>query len=240
MKFIAIIFVSLMPVVAHAETVEGMARVVDGDTIEVKDQKIRLWGIDAPELAQRCTEDGAVYPCGLDASHALAKRIERKQVTCVRRDTDRYGRMVALCTVEGVDISQWMVAQGQAIAFRKYSLDYVADEDRARAAKAGLWAGEFQDPSDFRHQKRGGQGSARPEHATPRGKPGHAAPALARMIPTVPGTAAVGEALIYDWAAAPQRVWRGNSLGGSETCFCCSTRHDAEHSGTRGQGSGSL
>jgi endonuclease YncB( thermonuclease family) len=170
MKFIAIIFVALMPVLAHAETVEGMARVVDGDTIEVKDQKIRLWGIDAPEAAQRCTEDGAAYPCGLDASHALAKRIGRKPVTCVRRDTDRYGRMVALCTVEGVDISQWMVTRGQAIAFRKYSLDYIADEDRARAAKAGLWAGEFEDPSDFRHKKRGGQGSAPTEHATPQGQ----------------------------------------------------------------------
>ena len=73
---------------------------------------------------------------------------------CVRRDTDRYGRMVALCSVEGIDIGQWMVQQGQAIAFRKYSLDYTADEDRARAAKVGLWAGEFQDPSDFRHQNR--------------------------------------------------------------------------------------
>jgi Staphylococcal nuclease homologue len=111
-------------------------------------------------------------PCGLDASHALAKQIGRKRLICVRRDTDRYGRMVALCTVEGVDISQWMVTQGQAIAFRKYSLDYIADEDRARAAKAGLWAGEFQDPSDFRHQKRGGQGSPPPEHATPQGQAG--------------------------------------------------------------------
>jgi hypothetical protein len=62
--------------------------------------------------------------------------------------------MVALCTVDGIDISQWMVQQGQAIAFRRYSLEYVADEDAARVAKAGLWAGEFQDPSEFRHQNR--------------------------------------------------------------------------------------
>ena len=108
--------------------------------------------------------------CGLDASHALAKQIGRKRLICTRRDTDRYGRMVARCTVEGVDISQWMVTQGQAIAFRKYSLDYIADEDRARAAKAGIWAGEFQDPSDFRHQKRGGQGSAPRERAASEGQ----------------------------------------------------------------------
>ena len=101
--------------------------------------------------------------------------------------------------------------QGQAIAFRKYSLDYVADEDRARAAKAGLWAGEFQDPSDFCHQKRGGHGSAPREPRHDRGKAEHAAPALALMTRTALGVAAEGEALIYDWAVAPQHVWRENS-----------------------------
>ena len=169
---VALMLVIFMLGSARAETVEGTVRVVDGDTIEIKDQKIRLWGIDAPELAQRCTEDSAVYPCGLDASHALAKKIGRKRVTCERLDTDRYGRMVARCTVEGDDISRWMVMQGHALAFRKYSLDYIADEDRARAAKAGLWAGEFQDPSDFRHQKRGGQKSAADKPATRQGQGG--------------------------------------------------------------------
>jgi endonuclease YncB( thermonuclease family) len=137
-----------------ADHVEGMAFVIDGDTIEIQDERIRLWGIDAPEIAQRCTEDGASYPCGLDSSQELRKRIGRKPVSCVRRDTDRYGRMVALCTVADIDISRWMVQQGQAIAFRRYSLDYVEDEDAARAAKVGIWAGEFQDPSEFRHQSR--------------------------------------------------------------------------------------
>jgi endonuclease YncB( thermonuclease family) len=83
----------------------------------------------------------------LDASHALSKLIGRKPVSCTRRDTDRYGRMVAVCSVEGMDISKWMVTRGQAIAFRKYSLDYVGEEDRAKAAKIGTLAGEFQDPS---------------------------------------------------------------------------------------------
>ncbi len=124
-------------------------------------------------------------PDAYDAAHALAKQIGRKRVSCTRRDTDRYGRMVARCTVQGVDISQWMVMQGQAIAFRKYSLDYIPDEDRARAATAGIWAGEFQDPSDFRHQKRGGQGSPRPNMRHHRGT--HAAPALALMTRTVRG-----------------------------------------------------
>jgi endonuclease YncB( thermonuclease family) len=55
---------------------------------------------------------GAPYPCGLDASRALTKQIGRKPVTCTRRDTDRYGRMVAVCSVEGMDIGKWMVTQG--------------------------------------------------------------------------------------------------------------------------------
>jgi endonuclease YncB( thermonuclease family) len=142
----------LLPQPVAAESITGAARVVDGDTIEIAEQRIRLWGIDAPEAAQRCMEDGVPYPCGLDASHALSKRIGRKPVSCVRRDTDRYGRMVAVCNVEGVDISRWMIEQGQAIAFRKYSLDYVADEDHARIAKVGMWAGEFENPSDFRRR----------------------------------------------------------------------------------------
>jgi endonuclease YncB( thermonuclease family) len=190
----------LLPRLACAETVEGTARIIDGDTIEIKDQKIRLWGIDAPELAQRCTEDDVLYPCGLDASHALARRIGRKLVSCTRRDTDRYGRMVALCRVEDLDISQWMVTQGQAIAFRKYSLDYVAEEDQAREAKVGIWAGEFQDPSDFRHQKHRGHA---PEQRL-------AAYVRARMMWTKPAGDAESAALISGQAAERRCVRRAD------------------------------
>ena len=159
MKLVAIMLMLavLLPRLACTETKEGTARVIDGDTIDINDERIPLWGIDAPEVAQRCIENGYLYPCGLHASRALSKYMGRKRVSCARRDTDRYGRMVALCTLNGVDLSLWMVQQGQAIAFRKYSLDYVADEDAARAAKVGLWAGEFQDPSEFRHQRHDGQ-----------------------------------------------------------------------------------
>jgi hypothetical protein len=64
------------------------------------------------------------------------------------RDTDRDGRMVAVCVAGGVDLGRWLVQQGHALAYRKYSLDYVRDEDAARTAKAGLWAGEFQNPAE--------------------------------------------------------------------------------------------
>jgi endonuclease YncB( thermonuclease family) len=152
---ILLLLIVLLPFPAIcADRVAGVASVIDGDTIEIHGRRIRLWGIDAPEAAQRCMEDGALYPCGLDASRALFKKIRRNSVSCTRRDTDRYGRMVALCTVEGVDISRWMIEQGHAIAFRKYSLDYVADEDRARISRVGMWAGEFENPSDFRRHMR--------------------------------------------------------------------------------------
>jgi hypothetical protein len=94
---------------------------------------------------------GAPYRCGQEAAFALADKIGPHVVSCERRDTDRYGRTVAVCTAGGVDLIHWMVAQGEAIAYRHYSLAYVPDEDKARAAKLGLWAGEFENPADFRH-----------------------------------------------------------------------------------------
>ena len=121
---------------AHsADQVSGVASVIDGDTIEIHGERIRLFGIDAPELAQRCTEGGRPYPCGFDCSRVLRQRIKGRTVDCIRHDTDRYGRMVAVCHVEGLDLSRWMVRQGQAIAYRKYSLEYVPDENFARQKK---------------------------------------------------------------------------------------------------------
>jgi endonuclease YncB( thermonuclease family) len=183
---VLVFLAALLPPPVCAETVEGAARVVDGDTIEIREQRIRMWGIDAPELAQRCTEDGHLYPCGLDASQALRKRIGRKPVSCVRRDTDRYGRMVALCRADGIDLSRWMVQQGQAIAFRRYSLDYVEDEDRAREARVGLWAGEFQDPSD----------SGIRTGANQQARLGHVGHVPARMTAIAPAVDVAGAAVI--------------------------------------------
>ena len=143
---------------ARAETVAGSARVIDGDTVDLDGTRIRLHGIDAPEAAQRCTDSaGRPWPCGLDAGQALRQHIGRQAVTCIRRDTDKYGRMVAVCTVgaDALDVGRWMVQQGHAVAYRKYGLDYVADEDAARLARVGMWEGTFQDPSAFRHQARG-------------------------------------------------------------------------------------
>jgi endonuclease YncB( thermonuclease family) len=81
----------------------------------------------------------------------LADKIGPHVVSCRRRDTDRYGRMVAACTAGGEELGGWMVSQGHAIAYRRYSREHVPVEEQARVAKRGLWAGEFQRPEDFRH-----------------------------------------------------------------------------------------
>ena len=134
--------------------VAGVATVIDGDTIEVHGQRIRLHGIDAPESRQLCRLDGKLWPCGKDAANALAKKIARRPVTCEDLGRDRYKRMVARCTVAGEDLGEWMVSQGWALAYRRYSRDYVDQEADARAARRGIWAGEFVKPWEWRRGKR--------------------------------------------------------------------------------------
>jgi endonuclease YncB( thermonuclease family) len=133
----------------------GVASVVDGDTIEIHGQRIRLFGIDAPEGSQLCVRpNGERWRCGQQASFALADRIGRATVRCEHRDVDRYGRVVAVCFKGIEDLNGWMVANGWAVAFRRYSLDYVADEDAARGKRTNIWSGEFDMPWDWRAQHR--------------------------------------------------------------------------------------
>lgn len=135
-----------------ADALVGVVHVIDGDTIDIAGQRIRLWGIDAPEGRQTCTADGKPYYCGDESTAALRAIAEQKQAACERKDTDRFGRIVALCRVSGRDIGALMVRQGNALAFRRYSFDYVQDENAARMARAGMWRGEFDAPWDWRRR----------------------------------------------------------------------------------------
>jgi endonuclease YncB( thermonuclease family) len=135
----------------HGRVIAGRASVIDGDTIDVHGQRIRLFGVDAPESSQTCSdEQGKTYRCGQRAAQALDYRISGGVVTCEPQDRDRYGRVVAICRAHGEDLSAWMVSIGWALAFRRYSEHYVAVEDLAKKRKAGIWRGEFTPPWEWR------------------------------------------------------------------------------------------
>jgi endonuclease YncB( thermonuclease family) len=148
----ALVPASGSPVQAGGE-IAGVASVVDPDTIEIHGQRIRLHGIDAPEGGQTCLDAaGRNWRCGQRAALALQDLIGRRTVTCDERDVDRYGRIVGRCLVGGLDINEWLVAQGLALAYWRYSRDYVAAEDEVRVAGRGMWAGTFEPPWEWRRR----------------------------------------------------------------------------------------
>jgi len=136
----------------------GAVRVADGDSIEVGGERVRLAGIDAPELHQSCGEQGREWPCGQQARAALQKLVDEGEargnaqeggeggVSCRPVDEDRYGRSVAVCSLDGRDLGAAMVQQGWAVATDGYG----SEEREARAAGRGIWAGPFERPADWR------------------------------------------------------------------------------------------
>ncbi len=138
---------------------EGRARVVDGDTLELEGQKVRLFGIDAPELDQVCDRDGRPWACGTEARAMLAGIVGRARLTCTVQDVDRYGRAVAVCLRQDKDVAAQMVRQGGAIAYRRYSDRYVNAEVAARREGLGVWASDWIEPEAHR---KAGAGAAQP------------------------------------------------------------------------------
>ncbi len=145
---------STTPSITTPLIVTGRATIVDGDTLEIGGKRIRLFGIDAPESAQTCQTESLSYRCGRDATTALVDKIGRRPVACHREDVDRYGRIVAVCWIGAEDLNAWLVWQGWAVAYRRFSTDYVIHEDAAKKARRGLWRGEFQMPWDWRSARR--------------------------------------------------------------------------------------
>jgi endonuclease YncB( thermonuclease family) len=139
---------------ASGDTLTGYARVVDGDSLELAGESVRLFGIDAPERYQTCRDGaGRDYACGRAAARALHATIAGRVVTCAAVDHDRYHRDVALCTADGQDLAETMVRAGHALELAQYSRGrYAAAEREARAQKRGLWAGSFEQPADWRRR----------------------------------------------------------------------------------------
>ena len=106
--------------------------------------RIRFSGIDAPESRQSCRDRiGSQYACGRRAAFALSDKIGSQNISCEVLDHDRYGRLVATCSLGSLDLNGWMVSSGWALAYRQYSTAYVGAEEQAEAAKAGIWAGRI-------------------------------------------------------------------------------------------------
>ena len=145
-----------------AEEISGVPKIVDGDTVHINDNKFRLEGIDAPEMRQQCKKVSLKisfiigftfykdYSCGKVSKEKLINKISGSEIKCIFTTKDRYKRYIATCYKEKTNLNQWMVRNGYAIAYRRYSEKYVPDEDFAKENKLGLWQGKFMNPEKWR------------------------------------------------------------------------------------------
>ena len=144
------------------ETMTGSARAADGDTLTLDGHRIRLMGMDSPEMMQACRRDGAEWRCGIAARSRLAELLRAAPITCKAEGRDKYERWLARCEAGGEDLGARMVRDGLAVAYGGY-------ENEARLAKAerkGLWSSEFQMPQDWRRM------NGRPQEETHEGEGG--------------------------------------------------------------------
>jgi endonuclease YncB( thermonuclease family) len=162
MRYALVTLIVLCGPALAAEPITGRASATDGDTLVIHGARIRLFGIDAPESSQSCGDArGNPYPCGRRSAQALDERIQDRPVSCAPRDTDRYGRTVAVCSVGGQDLNGWMVRSGNAVAYTQYGRDYADAEAAARADRANIWQGPFENPADYRRQHSNDRGYRR-------------------------------------------------------------------------------
>lgn len=138
----------------RANRLEGVARVIDGDTLDVGAVRVRLHGVDAFERDQMCDGPRGPWACGAAATRALKDQAEGRRVVCEVIDTDRYGRKISRCERDGEDVALDLVSGGLALAYRRYSRDYIDEELAAEAQGAGAWNGSFDRPEQWRSRDR--------------------------------------------------------------------------------------
>lgn len=162
LAIVAALVAATLPAHSEGATVAGSASTIDGDTIDVGHVRIRLEGIDAPELDQTCKDAaGADWACGEASTDAMRGMVEGLPVLCREVGKDKYKRILALCwpldaagTPAEPSVNERLVLQGLAVSFVRYSHQFDAAEAIARDAKAGIWSGSFEFPWDFRARAR--------------------------------------------------------------------------------------
>lgn len=143
------------------EPLATSARVVDGDSLAIGQRRLRLVGIDAPELEQTCLRDGRAVQCGLLAKQHLAGLIAATDISCADHGSDKHGRQLAVCRIaanaepvhgalvkagQQATLNAQMVHDGWAVSYG----DYKAQEVLAALAGRGLWALQFERPGEWR------------------------------------------------------------------------------------------
>lgn len=151
--------VSFLPRTAYAGSYDlsgrvHITKVSDGDSLRSGNLRIRLFGIDAPELKQQCADqNGVLWGCGVAAQRQLNGLIDtNKDLQCSLLDVDRYGRLIMQCFNGATDIGAAMVRSGHALAYRHFSDFYIAEEEQAKTALKGIWRGTFSPPWEWRRQ----------------------------------------------------------------------------------------
>ena len=135
---------------AYTQSITGKAKVIDGDTIHIDKNKIRLHGIDAPERNQNCLYNNQEWACGKESTSALKKLINNQLINCKIKSIDRYNRYVAICFANKINLNKLMVKKGWATSYKYYSMDFILEEESARLNKEGIWRGTLEDPYEFR------------------------------------------------------------------------------------------
>ena len=153
MTFRKFLFLSILLFTSNAFSQEK-AYVVDGDTVHIGSNKYRFSGIDTPEIKQTCSKNNAIIMCGVLAKNALIHKINNHPVLCKQETIDRYKRIVAECFVNNESLSKYLVRNGYAFAYRKYSKKFIEDERYAKENKLGLWSMNFEYPWEYRRKLR--------------------------------------------------------------------------------------
>ncbi len=158
-----LVFLIFLTYSANANVIIGFPKVVDGDTLRINGEKVRLFGIDAPEINQNCYKNifsfnflsySKKYKCGKKSANKLSLLVKNSRIVCQIRGIDRYQRKIAICFKGNLDINAWLIKEGLAVAYKKYSRKYSYLEKQAKDNQKGIWGGNFDMPWNWRKKNK--------------------------------------------------------------------------------------